>query len=181
MTFQSGVPALVRTEPFLDSRGTFRRVFCHEALSGQGLDFKVAQVNISTTASQGTIRGLHFQVPPFSEGKIIRCLRGAIFDVAVDVRAGSPTLLRAFSFVLDFKEDNQVFIPQGFAHGFQTLTDDVHLLYLHSRPWMPEFERRLCPTDPGLGINWPREVTEISERDRSAPPVVPESFIGVTL
>jgi dTDP-4-dehydrorhamnose 3,5-epimerase len=120
---------LIQTEPGGDSRGRFVRLFCGEEFGALRRDLRFAQVNLSATVGRGTVRGLHFQNPPAAEAKLVRCLRGAVYDVAVDLRAGSPTLLRWYSVELSQDSEHEVFIPEGFAHGFQTLTDDVELLY----------------------------------------------------
>jgi len=138
------------------------------------------QVNLSRTSGKGTVRGMHFQYPPAAEAKLIRCVRGRIFDVAVDVRAGSSTFLRWHGTELDEERPLQIFIPEGFAHGFQALTDTVELLYLHSAPWSREHEGRLRHDDPRLAINWPLPVTQVSQNDRNAPPL-DSAFVGVRL
>lgn len=169
---------VVETAPVGDERGRFVRVACEDELAPllNGLHFR--QVNLSTTARRGTVRGLHFQHPPHAEAKLIRCVRGRVFDVAVDLRAGSPTLLQWHAVELDADAQHQVFIPAGFAHGFQALSDDVQLLYLHTADWESSHEGRLRPDDPALAIAWPLELALLSERDRDAP-LLDVSFAGV--
>lgn len=171
---------VVDTEPAFDPRGRFERVFCEADWAPIRPAMHFTQVNLSTTAHRGTVRGLHFQHPPAAEAKLIRCVRGELFDVAVDLRAGSPTFLRWHALILRASEPFEVFIPEGFAHGFQTLTDDVQLLYLHTMRWAPDHEGGIAPNDPRLAIEWPLPVEHISARDRSHPPVQPE-FPGIAL
>jgi dTDP-4-dehydrorhamnose 3,5-epimerase len=148
-----------------DSRGFFSRLFCAEELGDAGLDTSVAQVNHSFTRRRGSVRGLHFQYPPHGETKFVSCLRGEVFDLAVDLRCGSPTYLQWHAELLSDTNGRSLFIPQGFAHGFQTLSDDCELIYLHSAPHAPGAEGGLNPTDPALSIRWPLPFTDISERD----------------
>lgn len=154
----------IDTAPVADQRGRFVRLYCDRSFDG--LHFP--QVNLSTTFRCGTVRGMHYQLPPAAEAKLIRCLRGRVFDVAVDLRAGSPTFLQWHGVELDGEGDSQVFIPEGFAHGFQALTDDVQLLYFHTAAWSPEHERSLRHDDPRLGIRWPLPVGEVSDKDARA-------------
>ncbi|TGM60663.1 dTDP-4-dehydrorhamnose 3,5-epimerase family protein [Leptospira vanthielii] len=150
-----------------DHRGSLSRLFCGEELARVGFDLAVAQVNITKTQKKGTIRGLHFQFPPYAEHKLIYCLKGEVFDIALDLRQDSPTFLNYHSIILSEKENNAYSIPRGFAHGFQSLTDDVEMLYFHSQPYMKDFESGINPFDPKINVNWPLAVSEISERDKS--------------
>ena len=167
------LPGLYRidTLPRTDDRGRFTRIVCDEALAAirPGLSFR--QVNVSETFRRGTVRGMHFQVPPAAEAKLIRCLRGRVFDVAVDLRKGSPTYLSWNAIELGEGSDSQVFIPEGFAHGFQALSDDVQLLYFHTAPWQPAHERRVHCQDPRIAIRWPLPVMHLSPADAVAPRV----------
>ena len=173
--------ALVEREPFSDQRGRFERLFCLQSLQDTlGLALPVSQIHRSMTAGRGTVRGLHFQFPPYAETKIVTCLHGEVFDVAVDVRAGSPTFLHWHAQKLSGSQPRSFLIGQGFAHGFQPLTDNVEMLYFHTAPWTPEAEGRLHPQDPAIGIDWPLPVTGLSEKDASAP-LVREGFDGVRL
>jgi dTDP-4-dehydrorhamnose 3,5-epimerase len=170
---------IVETEPVSDARGSFERLFCRQEWSPlrAGLDF--VQINLSTTAMRGTVRGLHYQRPPTTEAKLIRCTRGAVFDVAVDVREGSPTFLHWHAITLRADEPREVFIPEGFAHGFQSLTEDAQLLYFHTAAWAREHEGGLRHDDPRLGIDWPLPVAQLSERDR-VHPLIDDSFTGIS-
>jgi dTDP-4-dehydrorhamnose 3,5-epimerase len=140
-------------------------MYCASEFSAAGLVGNVAQINHSFTKLRGSVRGLHYQRPPHGENKVISCLRGEIFDVAVDLRRGSPSFLRWHAERLSEANGHSIFIPRGFAHGFQTLSDDCELVYLHSTPYVPESEGGVNPTDPALGICWPLVFTHISERD----------------
>lgn len=150
-----------------DERGRFSRLFCEQdlALVRPGLHF--TQVNMSQTDYVGTVRGMHYQQPPAAEAKLIRCLRGRVFDVAVDLRASSPTFLQWHAMELGADSDLAVLIPEGMAHGFQALTDDAHLLYMHTTAWTPSCEAGLRFDDPRLDIAWPLPPRLVSPRDRS--------------
>lgn len=158
---------IIQHTPNADARGTFTRLFCEQELAPirRGLHF--TQINLSQTQGRGSLRGLHYQVPPAAEAKIIRCLHGRVYDVAVDLRAGSPTFLHWHGVELSDANDMAFFVPEGFAHGFQTLTDAAHLLYMHTAPWTPECEAGLRFNDPRLAIHWPLPITEVSTRDRN--------------
>lgn len=136
---------LIETTPTRDQRGGFVRVFCETECTGLRPNLHWVQINLSSTSLKGTIRGMHFQSPPAAEAKLIRCLRGRVFDVAVDLRAGSPTFLRWHGVELSENNSMQLFLPEGFAHGFQTLTDDAQLLYLHTAAWSRAHRRRRSP------------------------------------
>ena len=164
---------VVDTEPVGDARGRFERLFCVADWATTRPDLRFVQANLSTTTGRGTVRGMHFQRAPAAEAKLIRCVRGAVFDVAVDLRAGSPTFLRWHAVELRADDPREVFIPEGFAHGFQALTDDVQLLYFHTAPWTPACEGGLRHDDPRLAIDWPLPVAQLSERDRAHPPIGP--------
>jgi dTDP-4-dehydrorhamnose 3,5-epimerase len=152
-----------------DSRGFFSRFFCAEELSHVGFSRPVAQINHTLTRKRGAVRGLHFQRAPHAEDKLVNCLRGEIFDVAVDLRPHSKTWGQWYGEVLSAENAKSLFIPEGFAHGFQTLTEDCELIYLHSRPFTPEAEGALNVRDPTLAIAWPLDITELSERDAQHP------------
>lgn len=160
---------VIRRNPVGDERGFLSRLFCSADLSSAGWRKPVAQVNLTRTARRGTVRGLHFQHPPHAEMKLVSCVRGAVWDLAVDLRQGSPTFLQWHAEELSEENDRAFLIPEGFAHGFQTLTDDVEMLYLHSSPHFPEAEGGLSPLDPALGIAWPEPIAVMSDRDRSHP------------
>lgn len=163
-----------------DDRGSFGRMFCRKEMADAGVASDIAQVNHSWTAKAGTIRGLHFQHPPANETKVIRCVRGAVWDVAVDLRAGSPTFLQWRAVELRADQPALIVIPDGFAHGFQSLTDDAELIYFHSAFYAPELEDGFHCMDASLGITWPLPMTQQSARDQSLP-VVPPEFPGLFL
>ena len=169
---------LVRGAVVGDERGRFERVYDAEAFAAWRPQLRWAQVNVSRTQRAGTVRGMHFQHPPAAEAKLIGCLRGRVFDVAVDLRAGSPTFLQWHGVELDADDPVQVLIPEGFAHGFQALTDDVQLLYFHTAPWSAPHEGRVRHDDPAVGIAWPLPVAQLSDRDRDAA-LLPGDFAGV--
>ena len=160
---------VIDTQPGGDARGRFERLFCEQEWAPLRSGLRFVQVNLSTTEQRGTVRGLHFQRAPAAEAKLIRCVRGHVFDVAVDLRAGSSTFLRWHAVELRANEPREVFIPEGFAHGFQALSDDVQLLYLHTAPWTPACEGGLRHDDPRLAVVWPQRVVHVSERDRAHP------------
>lgn len=161
-----------------DNRGFFSRFFCAEEMAEVGFCMPIAQINHTLTARAGAVRGLHYQHPPHAEDKFVSCLRGEIFDVAVDLRRGSPTFLQWHGEILSASNATSLLIPQGFAHGFQALTDDCELLYLHSRAYAATAEGALNVRDPTLGIEWPLPLTDLSERD-SRHPHVADEFTGL--
>jgi dTDP-4-dehydrorhamnose 3,5-epimerase len=171
---------IVERQQLGDSRGFLSRLFCAEELTAAGWHKPIAQINQTLTHKQGTIRGMHFQRPPSAEMKLVTCLRGAVWDVAVDLRAGSPTFLQWHSAELSAVNHRGMLIPEGFAHGFQALSDNCELLYLHSVPYAPEDESGLNPADPTLDIRWPLDVSELSSRD-SGHPMLSKEFTGVRL
>ncbi len=152
-----------------DSRGFLSRLFCAEELRTAGWLGPVAQINHTLTRRAGTVRGLHFQHPPRAEVKLVSCLRGEVWDVAVDLRKGSPTFLRWFAQNLSADNGLALLIPRGFAHGFQTLCDDCELIYLHSEAYAPASEGAVHAEDPRVGIAWTRDIADLSPRDRSHP------------
>lgn len=156
----------VQSYPRFDHRGRFARLFDRDLLRSVHEDRTIVQVNHSLTREVGAIRGLHFQCRPHLEAKWVRCLRGRIFDVAVDLRRGSTTFLRHFALELSSDAANMFLIPEGCAHGFQVLEPDTELLYFHTARYAPEGEGGVRWDDPRLGINWPLAPTDISERDR---------------
>lgn len=163
-----------------DPRGYLARAFCAEELSAAGWPGPVVQANLTFTRQKGTVRGLHFQHPPHAEAKLVRCLRGEIWDVAVDLRRGSPTFLQWHAEVLSPENMNALLIPQGCAHGFQALTDDVEMLYLHSAAHAPASEGGLSVTDPLPAVEWPLPIGEMSARDRAFP-FLSHDFKGIDL
>lgn len=171
---------LIEAGSVRDERGEFTRLFCESDYSQLRPHLHWEQINISKTSRQGTVRGMHFQYPPSAEAKLIRSLRGRVFDVAVDLRAGSSTFLQWHAVELSDSSPTQVFIPEGFAHGFQALTDDVELLYLHTASWDRRHESTLRYDDPKLKIAWPMPATLVSEKDRNAP-LLTDGFTGIVL
>lgn len=168
----------IRHTPVGDARGRFSRLFCEQEFAPIRPDLHFTQINLSETHGRGTIRGMHYQTPLAAEAKLIRCLRGRVFDVAVDLRTDSPTFLHWRALELAGDNDCAIFIPEGFAHGFQTLTDEAHLLYMHTAPWTPACEAGVRHDDPRLAISWPLPVTTVSERDRGYA-LIDETFTGV--
>jgi dTDP-4-dehydrorhamnose 3,5-epimerase len=161
-----------------DDRGFFSRFFCAEAFAQFGWDEPIAQINHSYTKARGSLRGMHCQNPPAAETKLVSCLRGEIYDVAVDLRVGSATFMQWYGCTLSPANRKSLLVPKGFAHGFQTLSDDCELIYLHSHPYTPASERAVNALDPALAIAWPMAVTKMSDRD-AAHPMIDESFAGI--
>lgn len=150
-----------------DERGWLERLFCADELREAGWQWGVAQLNRTRTAKRGTVRGMHFQHPPHEEAKLVTCLRGEVFDVAVDIRPGSSTYGKWHGELLSGENARSFLIPPGFAHGFQTMTDDVEMFYIHSSPYVPEAEDGLCADDAALEIGWPLPIAMQSERDKN--------------
>jgi len=163
-----------------DNRGYLERLFASEELRPIIGERAIVAINRSMTSRRGTVRGMHFQLPPNAELKFITCIRGKVFDVAVDVRRNSSTLLQWHAEVLSEDQPKTFVIPEGFAHGFQALSDDCELLYFHTAAYEPAAESGLNPTDPRLAINWPEDVGDMSERDASHR-MLTGDFTGVAL
>lgn len=161
---------VVELEPHSDDRGFFARTFCAREFTEHGLEPAVAQGNIAFNHHEGTLRGMHYQLPPAAETKYLRCTRGAVFDVIVDLRPDSPTFRRSLGVELTADNRLGLYVPGMFAHGYLTLTDDAEVSYLVSEFYTPGAERGLRYDDPVVGIDWPGEVRVISEKDRSWPP-----------
>jgi len=159
----------IHPDQFEDDRGAFSRLFCAVEFEATGLKKPIVQINHSATARKGTVRGLHYQVFPACESKIIRCIKGRIFDVMVDLRVDSPNFMHWHAFELSENNRQMVLIPEGVAHGFQSLTDDVELIYLHTQLYSPQHERGLKFDDPSLDIQWPLPLACISPRDEKFP------------
>lgn len=149
-----------------DERGYLSRLFCADELRDAGWQKPIAQINHTMTRREGVVRGMHFQKVPHAEMKLVSCIRGEVFDVAVDLRAGSPTFLQWFAERLSAENGRAMLIPEGFAHGFQALATDCELLYLHSCAHAPASEGGINPLDPRVGIAWPKTITELSARDK---------------
>jgi dTDP-4-dehydrorhamnose 3,5-epimerase len=161
---------LVELEPHADERGFFARTWCREEFAEHGLKAELAQCSISRSTRTGTLRGMHFQRPPHEEAKLVRCTRGAVFDAIIDLRPESPTRTRWVGAVLEAGEGTALYVPEGFAHGFQTLTDDAEVLYMMSHHHVPEAAAGVRWDDPAFAIEWPEVATRtISERDRTWP------------
>lgn len=160
---------IVRPEPHLDARGSFARVFCVDEFASHGLVTTVAQVNLAVTSDPGTVRGIHYQLSPAAEAKLVRCVRGAVYDVVVDLRASSPTFGSYVGIELAAEEAIALYVPPGCGHGYQALTADATLLYQVSAPYTPALERGVHPTDPDVGIRWPLPPAKLSSRDRALP------------
>jgi dTDP-4-dehydrorhamnose 3,5-epimerase len=159
----------VELELHEDERGGFARCYCKKEFQNAGLPTNWLQMNISSNLQSGTLRGLHYQTPPASEAKLVRCSKGAIWDVAVDLRKDSQSFGKWLAIELSDSNHHALYIPAGFAHGFQTLHDDTNLLYMHSELYNPGYEGGINPLDAQLAIPWPLPVTRISERDRELP------------
>lgn len=171
---------LVQRQRLTDSRGELSRIFCAQELKAAGWTLPVAQINHTRTTQRGTVRGLHYQRPPHAEVKLVSCIRGEVLDVAVDLRHGSATFLQWHAQLLSAENACALLIPQGFAHGFQALSDDAEMLYCHSLAYAPEFEAGVNPLDPRLAIAWPLPVAELSLRD-AAHALLTTEFEGVRL
>lgn len=171
---------LISRKQATDKRGYFNRLFCLDTLVSDFGTRNIIQINHSFTEIKGTVRGLHYQKPPSAELKIITCLRGEIFDVAVDLRKNSPTFLRWHGEFLTEKNKSSLIIPEGFAHGFQTLTDNCELIYFHTKAYDKAAEAGINALEPRLKIKWPMAITDRSERDAKQP-FLGEQFAGIVL
>lgn len=160
---------VIELEPRRDERGFFARQWCADEFTSAGLNPAIAQINTARSTSVGTLRGLHFQVAPHAEAKLVRCTRGAVFDVAVDLRAGSPTFRQWFGTDLDAESGRMLYIPEGCAHGYMTLEPNTDLAYQSSVPYTPKSVRGLRYDDPAFGIVWPEPVKVISYQDLNWP------------
>jgi len=165
---------------FEDDRGSLDRIFCFNELSSFTKSKSPTQINYTKTKYKNTVRGLHFQYAPFSETKIISCLKGSIFDVAVDLRKNSPTYLKWHSEIITDKNHKSFLIPEGFAHGYQTLSDNCELLYIHTSAYKPDFEDGINPFDDNIKIKWPNIASFISDRDKSHKNIK-DGFEGLTV
>lgn len=183
--FESVITALsgllvVQRKVIEDERGFLSRFYCADEFSALGIDKPVVQINHTLTRKKGAVRGMHFQHSPHAETKFVSCLKGEVWDVAVDLRRDSPTFLQWHGEILSAANRKSLLIPEGYAHGFQTLTEDCELIYLHTAAYHPEFEGALNVNDSRLGITWPLAITEISDRDRKHK-MIEQSFQGITL
>jgi len=161
---------VIELELHADQRGSFARSFCAQEFQEHGLDARVLQCNVSCNGRRGTLRGMHYQQPPYAEAKLIRCTRGAMYDVIVDLRPASPTFRQWVAFELASepgKPSKMVYVPKGFAHGFLTLRDDTEVFYQMSDMFTPSAARGFRWNDPAFGIEWPEKIVVISDRDRT--------------
>lgn len=163
-----------------DVRGFLSRLFEPQELERAGWRGQIAQINETGTAKAGTVRGMHFQHPPHAEMKLVSCIAGRILDVAIDLRKGSPTFLRSVALELSAENGTALLIPEGCAHGFQALTGDVRMIYLHSAPYAAAHEGGFDAADPALAIAWPLPVANRSPRDEALPRIPPD-FEGLSL
>ena len=169
---------IINLTPFSDERGWFARTYCENEFREIGHAEKWVQMNHSCTTKKGTVRGMHYQLPPFREIKMVRCIRGKVFDVIIDIRKDSATFLQWFGVELSPEAMNMLYIPIGFAHGFQTLSDNSEMIYHHSEFYTPGAEGGIKYNDPAVNIKWPLEETSISERDLNHPGLT-EKFKGI--
>ncbi len=171
---------VIEAKAHQDHRGSFTRLFCAKEFENASLNLPLAQMNTSVTIQKGAVRGMHYQKPPFAEIKLVRCLQGACYDVAIDLRAGSPTFLHYFAVELTAQNGKALYIPQGFAHGFQSLEKNTQLLYMHSEYYTKQAEGAVHHKDPLLNITWPLAVQDLSERDKNHP-FLTQNFTGIAL
>jgi dTDP-4-dehydrorhamnose 3,5-epimerase len=169
---------IIELSPIIDDRGWFARTYCKQEFEQIGHSSEWLQLNHSFTSKKGAIRGMHFQYPPHQEIKMVRCVAGKVFDVIIDLREGSPTLFKWFGTELSAANKRMLYIPMGFAHGFQTLADDCELIYHHSSYYTPGAEGGVRYNDARINIGWPLPVADISARDQ-AHPLLDDSFNGI--
>jgi dTDP-4-dehydrorhamnose 3,5-epimerase len=160
---------LIELERRGDARGFFARYFCENEFAAKGLETRFVQINNSLSAKAGTLRGLHYQLPPAAEVKVVRCVRGALWDVIVDLRPDSPTFRKWYGAELNAENRLMMYVPRGFAHAILTLSDDAEAIYLDSNFYGPKEERGVRWNDPSIGIEWPRAPAEISDKDGKWP------------
>jgi dTDP-4-dehydrorhamnose 3,5-epimerase len=172
--------ALIERKPIGDQRGSLERLFCSDELGPLLSGKPILQINRTVTVKSGAVRGLHFQHPPFAEIKLVSCIRGEVFDVAVDLRRDSPTFLQWHAAILSADNHLTFAIPEGFAHGFQAMRPDCEMLYMHTAPYRPAHEGGLNATDLRLAVRWPQVISERSERDASFP-MLTSDFVGLSL
>ncbi len=169
---------VIEPELFEDKRGKFERIFCEKEFKEIGHSKTIVQINHSYTKERGALRGMHYQEPPMAETKMVTCLNGSVYDVIIDLRKGSNTFLGWFGETLSSGSRCVMYVPEGFAHGFQALEHDCELLYFHTEFYNPEYERDVRFDDPKIDIKWPLDITEISERDKNHA-LLSASFEGV--
>ena len=166
---------VLELEELTDDRGFFARSWCRKEFQEHGLNPQLVQCNVSFNKHSNTLRGMHYQAAPYEEAKLVRCTRGSIYDVIIDLRPPSGTFARHFGILLDAKKHNMIYIPEGFAHGFLTLEDDTEIFYQMSEFYEPSSARGVRWNDPAFDIRWPADVSVISDRDRSYPDFDPGS------
>jgi dTDP-4-dehydrorhamnose 3,5-epimerase len=171
---------IVEPKPFADARGWFARTYCKREFAAIGHNKEWVQLNHSCTRQKGSLRGMHFQFPPHEEIKLVRCIAGSVFDVIIDLRKDSPTFLQWFGAELSATNRRMMYIPEGFAHGFQTLADDTELIYHHSAYYQPDAEGAIRYDDKKIGIEWKVAITDISTRDQQHP-YIDDNFTGINL
>jgi dTDP-4-dehydrorhamnose 3,5-epimerase len=169
---------LIELEEKHDERGFFARVFCVEEFEKMGLEHDIVQINNSLSLRKGTLRGMHYQLSPKSETKIVRCIRGAFFDAIIDLRKGSPTFGRWYGEILSAENRRAIYVPKGFAHGILSLEDATEAFYLTTAFYSKEHERGIRWNDPAFGVTWPILPAVISEKDRTFPDFNPEYHLG---
>ena len=179
---QTGFEGLLIIEPnsYRDERGAFSRIFCEDELKCIFKDNHIKQINHSVTVEKGTVRGMHFQYPPYAEVKMVKCIKGSVYDVVIDIREKSETFLQSFTIALSSKNQKMIYIPEGFAHGFQTLEDNSELVYFHSNIYTPKNEGALNINDPLLSINFPLDIINLSKRDEIHT-FLDENFKGIEI
>lgn len=170
---------VIELEQLADDRGFFARTWCEREFSAHGLEPRLAQCSVSYNRSLGTLRGLHLQLPPRAETKVVRCTQGAIYDVLLDLRPHSPTYGRWLSVTLSAENRRAVYVPRGCAHGFQTLADDTNVDYQISEFYAPAHARGVRWNDPRFGIAWPQPISTMSAKDMSYPDYAPEAFLAL--
>lgn len=171
---------IMQRKPMGDERGYLERLFCASDLKPLIGDRNIVQINHTLTVQPGVVRGMHYQNPPYAEMKLVSCLKGEVYDVAVDLRKNSPTFLKWHAAILSEENHRSFAIPEGFAHGFQTLTDHCELIYLHTAAYAPEAEAGVDALDPLVGIEWPLPITERSVRDQAHRKINVE-FLGLSV
>lgn len=171
---------VIELEPFIDERGKFIRLFCQNELQEIHQGKSIQQINYSLTVKKGAVRGMHFQYPPAAEVKLVHCIRGKVFDVIIDLRKESPTFLNWHSEILSEENKKMLYIPEGCAHGFQTLEENCEMLYFHTEFYSPSHEGGIRYNEPAIKIQWPLEPADISKRDDNHP-LLNKDFSGIAL
>jgi len=179
---ETGLEGLIilHRKPLGDNRGFLERLYCQQELEPLLNGKTISQINHTLTMKVGTVRGMHFQYPPHAEIKLVSCIQGKILDVAVDLRKNSPTFLHYHAEIITAENNKTFYIPEGFAHGFQTLSENCEVLYFHTMEYSQEFEGAINALDPNININWLLKISEMSERD-SSHPLIDDMFEGVSV